>query len=233
MKRDLGKLAAAALSAAMIATGPAAAQKQGGILRAGHFDSPASMSMLEESTLAVNRPLMGVFNNLVMFDRGKPLSSILTDSPLERAGFEPSVPNDTPCALSRALQNCRQAIPQFNAAGMYSYPPRLASVGRAPTGALGFSVAPPGDVGDALRTDMLGVNFAGRNGTAVSDTERFRVPATGQRDLAADHHDARIPIVCVIGVHHPRLETAIEDLVTLASQIGLKFALVHDKSSYH
>jgi hypothetical protein len=60
MKRDLGKLAAAALSAAMIATGPAAAQKQGGILRAGHFDSPASMSMLEESTLAVNRPLMGV-----------------------------------------------------------------------------------------------------------------------------------------------------------------------------
>ena len=70
MKRDLGKLAAAAaLSAAMIATGPASAQKQGGILRAGHFDSPASMSMLEESTLAVNRPMMGVFNNLVMFDQ--------------------------------------------------------------------------------------------------------------------------------------------------------------------
>jgi len=70
MKRDLGKLAAAAaLSAAMIATGPAAAQKQGGILRAGHFDSPASMSMLEESTLAVNRPMMGIFNNLVVFDQ--------------------------------------------------------------------------------------------------------------------------------------------------------------------
>jgi len=83
--------AAAVLLAAMAAA-PAAAQKQGGILRAGHFDSPASMSMLEESTLAVNRPLMGVFNNLVMFDRGKPLSSILTDSPLERDGFEPSVP---------------------------------------------------------------------------------------------------------------------------------------------
>src|SRR6516164_28155 len=70
MKRDLDKLAAAAaLSAAMIATGPAAAQKQGGILRAGHFDSPASMSMVEESTLAVNRPMMGIFNNLVMFDQ--------------------------------------------------------------------------------------------------------------------------------------------------------------------
>jgi len=49
--------------------GTALAQKQGGILRAGHFDSPASMSMLEESTLAANRPTMSVFNNLVMFDQ--------------------------------------------------------------------------------------------------------------------------------------------------------------------
>src|SRR5580693_6009596 len=70
MKRDPGALAAAAaLMAALTVAGPTAAQKQGGILRAGHFDSPASMSMLEESTLAVNRPVMGVFNNLVMFDQ--------------------------------------------------------------------------------------------------------------------------------------------------------------------
>ena len=27
------------------------------------------MSLLEELTLAVNRPMMGVFNNLVMFDQ--------------------------------------------------------------------------------------------------------------------------------------------------------------------
>src|ERR1700739_2477408 len=53
----------------MAPAGPVAAQKQGGILRGGHLDSPASMSMLEESTLAVNRPMMGVFNNLVMFDQ--------------------------------------------------------------------------------------------------------------------------------------------------------------------
>ena len=55
--------------AALAAAAPAIAQKPGGILHAGHFDSPASMSMLEESTLAVNRPIMGVFNNLVMFDQ--------------------------------------------------------------------------------------------------------------------------------------------------------------------
>src|SRR5262249_6070543 len=78
---------------------------------------------------------------------------------------------------------------------------------------------------------MLGVNFAGGNGAAVSDTERFSLPATGQCDLPAYHHDARIPIMCVVGVHHPRLEPPIEDLITLASQFGFEFALVHDKRS--
>src|SRR6266851_6466873 len=78
---------------------------------------------------------------------------------------------------------------------------------------------------------MLGVNFAGGNGAAISDTERFSPPATSQCDLAANHHDARIPIMCVVGVHHPRLEPTIEDLVTLASQIGFEFCLIHDKSS--
>ena len=70
MDRDRRGLSAiAALLAAMVTAAPAAAQQRGGMLRAGHFDSPASMSMLEESTLAVNRPMMGVFNNLMMFDQ--------------------------------------------------------------------------------------------------------------------------------------------------------------------
>ena len=45
----------------------AQAQKSGGVLIMSHFDSPASMSMHEEATGAVNRPMMGVFNNLVMY----------------------------------------------------------------------------------------------------------------------------------------------------------------------
>ena len=65
--RNLG--AAAVLLIVSLSADAALAQKPGGILHAGHFDSPASMSMLEESTLAVNRPMMGVFNNLVMFDQ--------------------------------------------------------------------------------------------------------------------------------------------------------------------
>jgi peptide/nickel transport system substrate-binding protein len=75
MRRDLRALAAAgALVLSSIAT--AAAQKQGGILKIGHFDSPASMSMLEESTQAVNRPMSGVFNNLVMFKQDVPQNSM-------------------------------------------------------------------------------------------------------------------------------------------------------------
>jgi peptide/nickel transport system substrate-binding protein len=77
MKRRLGALATAAplLIALCFAQG-AAAQQSGSILKIGHFDSPASMSMLEESTLAVNRPMMGVFNNLVMFKQDDPQNTL-------------------------------------------------------------------------------------------------------------------------------------------------------------
>jgi len=59
--------AIAAVLIAMATSGPALAQKQGGILRLSHFDSPASMSILEESTRAALQPAMHVFNNLVMY----------------------------------------------------------------------------------------------------------------------------------------------------------------------
>jgi peptide/nickel transport system substrate-binding protein len=77
MKHDLRALAAAgSLSLAFLAADGALAQKAGGILHLGHFDSPASMSMLEESTQAVNRPMSGVFNNLVMFKQDVPQNSL-------------------------------------------------------------------------------------------------------------------------------------------------------------
>src|SRR5690242_19980129 len=59
--------AAGALVAAISAADPVLAQKSGGILRLSHFDSPASMSILEESTRAAEQPMMHVFNNLVMY----------------------------------------------------------------------------------------------------------------------------------------------------------------------
>src|SRR5215472_19297300 len=76
MKRDLRVLVAAGpLLLALSMAQPAFAQKAGGILKIGHFDSPASMSMLEESTAAVNRPMMGVLNNLVMYKQDVPQNS--------------------------------------------------------------------------------------------------------------------------------------------------------------
>jgi len=81
MKRQLRVLAAGALLFAS-ATHGAFAQTQGGILKIPHFDSPASMSLHEEATAAVNRPMMGVFNNLVMFRQDVPqnnMQSIVSD----------------------------------------------------------------------------------------------------------------------------------------------------------
>ncbi len=49
-------------------TGSACAQKHGGILRMYSPDSPASMSPHEEATVYAQAPMMGVFNNLIMFD---------------------------------------------------------------------------------------------------------------------------------------------------------------------
>jgi len=48
---------------------PAVAQKTGGILKIHLLDSPASMSIHEEATVVAERPVMAVFNNLVIFDQ--------------------------------------------------------------------------------------------------------------------------------------------------------------------
>jgi peptide/nickel transport system substrate-binding protein len=61
--------AAAAVVILTCVTMPAMAQKPGGVLRIQHFDSPASMSILEESTRAAEQPAMAVFNNLVLYDQ--------------------------------------------------------------------------------------------------------------------------------------------------------------------
>jgi peptide/nickel transport system substrate-binding protein len=82
MKQCLGALAAAAPLLLVMATGPAFAQKTGGVLRMYDPDSPASMSIHEEATIVSERPMMGVFNNLVLFDqhvKQNSLASIVAD----------------------------------------------------------------------------------------------------------------------------------------------------------
>jgi peptide/nickel transport system substrate-binding protein len=74
------RLRAAAVAGALLITvyggGAAFALKQGGILRVYHWDSPASMSIHEEATYSTVVPMMGVFNNLVMYKQDEPKNSL-------------------------------------------------------------------------------------------------------------------------------------------------------------
>src|SRR6201987_997536 len=77
MKGAFRAFAASGLLCGGLAGGGAAlAQKQGGILGVYHRDSPASMSIHEEGTVGVIMPMMGVFNNLVIFDQHVPQNSM-------------------------------------------------------------------------------------------------------------------------------------------------------------
>src|SRR5215471_9860030 len=77
-----GLAIAGVLLTTLAAAQPSIAQKRGGILRMYTPDSPASMSVLEEATVFARGPMMGVFNNLVMFDqqvKQNSLDSIVPD----------------------------------------------------------------------------------------------------------------------------------------------------------
>src|SRR5262245_13014634 len=67
----LGGLAVALVSSSSVAL----AQKSGGVLKMYHRDNPPSASILEEATNSVVVPFMSVFNNLVLYDQGKPQNS--------------------------------------------------------------------------------------------------------------------------------------------------------------
>src|SRR5260370_2945712 len=83
-----GRAAVWAALALVVTSGAAVAQKSGGILKLPHGDSPASMSIHEESTIVSEGPMMAVFNNLAMFDQHIPqnrLETILPELPHERS----------------------------------------------------------------------------------------------------------------------------------------------------
>src|SRR5438552_18084999 len=76
MTRNLRALVAAAgMLAGIAGAPPALAQKPGGILTMYSPDSPASMSIHEEATVFAEGPMMGVFNNLIIFDQHVPQNS--------------------------------------------------------------------------------------------------------------------------------------------------------------
>ena len=80
-------LAIGALLHTLMAGEAALAQKQGGTLRVYMIDSPASMSIHEEATVVAERPVMGVFNNLVLFDQHVPQNSLRSVVPELATGW--------------------------------------------------------------------------------------------------------------------------------------------------
>src|ERR1700751_994972 len=86
MKSYLGALATAALIA-VTASEPALGQKAGGILRMYSPDSPASMSIHEEATFVAEGPMMGVFNNLVLFNQHVKQNSLASIVPELATGW--------------------------------------------------------------------------------------------------------------------------------------------------
>src|SRR5260221_7895047 len=59
----------------------ALAQKQGGILKLYSPGSPANMSIIESPTIQTQMPVMGVFNNLILFDQHRAQVSLETIVP--------------------------------------------------------------------------------------------------------------------------------------------------------
>src|SRR3954469_22736693 len=80
--RSVQALAVVLLSALAISGAAQAAEKQGGIFRIYHRDSPGSASIHEEATYSTNVPFMPVFNNLVIYKQDvaqNSLDSIVPD----------------------------------------------------------------------------------------------------------------------------------------------------------
>jgi len=94
-------VAVSTLTIASLYIGGAHAQQRGGILRVYHRDSPASMSIHEEGTVGVIMPMMGVFNNLVIFDQHVPQNSTASIVPELATNWEWSADGT---ALSLALR---------------------------------------------------------------------------------------------------------------------------------
>src|SRR5882672_4041245 len=80
-RRRLGSGLLGAALLLVAAAPPSLAQKSGGVLRVYHRDSPGSMSILEEATNSTEIPMMGVFNNLVLYKQDEPQNSLQTIIP--------------------------------------------------------------------------------------------------------------------------------------------------------
>src|SRR5215813_630939 len=76
MMRYLAAFAMAAPLLVAVAAEPGLAQKAGGILKVYDWDNPPSLSIHEEVSVSTLIPMMGVFNNLGMYEQDEPQNSM-------------------------------------------------------------------------------------------------------------------------------------------------------------
>ena len=76
MAQFIRTMAAGTMLLGLVLADAALAQQPGGILKMYNPDNPASMSIHEESTAFSQRPMMAVFNNLVVYDQNVKQNSI-------------------------------------------------------------------------------------------------------------------------------------------------------------
>src|ERR1700758_1347393 len=69
MRRSLIAATAAAVLTIGAVSVPALAQKRGGTLRVLNLDSPPGLNIYEQATPWGQGPLMGIYNNLMVFDQ--------------------------------------------------------------------------------------------------------------------------------------------------------------------
>jgi peptide/nickel transport system substrate-binding protein len=79
--RSVQMLAAGFVSLLVVSGVAESAEKQGGIFRVYHRDSPGSASIHEEATYSTNVPFMPVFNNLVLYKQDVAQNSLETIVP--------------------------------------------------------------------------------------------------------------------------------------------------------
>ena len=117
-------MAAAGMLLALSAAPAALAQKSRGVLRQYIIDSPASMSIHEETTVVAERPMMAVMSNLVLFDQHVPqnsLSDILPDLATDWAWDEDGTRLTCTCArASNGTMASRSPLLTSNALGIWS-----------------------------------------------------------------------------------------------------------------
>ena len=106
-----GPVATGTLLLALITGNATLAQKHGGVVKLADPGSPANMSMLELPTIQGEMPMMGVFNNLIVFDQHKAqvsLDTIVPDLATEWSWSEDGT-ELTFKHSSRCLQKCGRA----------------------------------------------------------------------------------------------------------------------------